>query len=134
MAAEGDLPSIAQRILAKYKTERIFLLSGQQGAGKTTLIKHFCILLGSNDRFTSPTYSIMNEYQSPAGTIYHIDLYRLASLEEALAAGIGEALDSGNYCFVEWPELIEEMAGEDAVSIRIEAEGSNRKISAGRQK
>lgn len=93
------------------------------GAGKTTLIKAICALLGSDDVVKSPTFSIVNEYDSPAGTIYHFDFYRIENLAEVFDMGFEEYIASGNYCFMEWPELIEPLIPEDAAEIRITVTG-----------
>ena len=101
------LPFFAKTILDFAKDTKLFLFYAPMGAGKTTLIKELCNQLGSKDHFSSPTYSIVNEYLYPGGKIYHFDLYRLKSQEELLDLGIEEQLNSGNYCFFEWPELVE---------------------------
>jgi tRNA threonylcarbamoyladenosine biosynthesis protein TsaE len=89
-------------IIEDYK---IFTFSGELGSGKTTLINAICKNLGVTDTVSSPTYSIIQEYQSIAGLkIYHLDLYRLNSPGEAIDAGVEECLMSGEICFLEWPE------------------------------
>lgn len=99
-----DLERVASYILenAKYK---IFTLSGNLGAGKTSLVKYLGKNLGSDDEISSPTYSIVNEYHYPSGKIYHFDLYRINDFEELINIGFHEYIDSGNYCFIEWPEI-----------------------------
>ncbi|MCB0642324.1 MAG: tRNA (adenosine(37)-N6)-threonylcarbamoyltransferase complex ATPase subunit type 1 TsaE [Phaeodactylibacter sp.] len=123
------LPEIAKQILALLGEQRIVLFEGEIGAGKTTLIKSLCQLLGMEESVTSPTFSIVNEYKAGASIIYHIDLYRLKELEEALEIGIEEYLDSGHYCFIEWPDLIEPLLEPPSprISIDIMAD-SSRKI------
>ena len=108
------------------------------GAGKTTLIKEFCHQLGSSDNFSSPTFTIVNEYFIPpqpttgklpqVTCIYHLDLYRLKNFEEVLSIGIQEYLNSGNYCFIEWPELAETLLPPDAVKIFIKPDGEVRNL------
>src|SRR6478672_10221156 len=83
---------------------RVFAVSGQMGAGKTTFISAVCRALGATGSLSSPTFSIINEYGSRNGPIFHIDLYRLRSEDEARHAGVEDALYSGSYCFVEWPD------------------------------
>lgn len=124
------LPAVAQEILRLLGAERrLLLFEGEIGAGKTTLIQALCELLGLKGAVTSPTFSIVNEYQTAGHTIYHIDLYRLKSLEEALEIGIEEYLDSGAYCFIEWPGLIEPLLEPDTPRISIEImTDSSRKI------
>ncbi len=101
-----ELEKAAQEIIdrAEYK---IFTLTGNLGAGKTTMVKAFGKILGSNDPITSPTFSLVNEYMIPSGKIYHFDLYRIKNKEELLNIGFDEYIDSGSYCFIEWPEISE---------------------------
>jgi tRNA threonylcarbamoyladenosine biosynthesis protein TsaE len=131
---EKDLAAIVKQLLTLAAGKKIFLFNGEIGAGKTTLIKQLCSYLGSIDEISSPTYSIVNEYEynGPLGNglIYHLDLYRLNDIEEALHIGIEEYLDSGNYCLIEWPELIEALIDPSAVRIKIDIQpDSDRKIS-----
>jgi tRNA threonylcarbamoyladenosine biosynthesis protein TsaE len=131
---ENDLAAIVKQLLTLAAGKKIFLFNGEIGAGKTTLIKQLCSYLGSIDEISSPTYSIVNEYEynGPLGNglIYHLDLYRLNDVEEALHIGIEEYLDSGHYCLIEWPELIEALIDPSAVRIKIDIQpDSDRKIS-----
>lgn len=89
--------------------------------GKTTLIKELCRQLGVKENVSSPTFSIVNEYAAKEGNIYHFDFYRLKDEQEAFDFGYEEYFYSGEYCFVEWPEKIENLLPEDAVSISITA-------------
>ena len=101
-----ELQDLTKRVLAEYTQSRIFTFTGHLGAGKTTFVKFLCKSLGCNpDDINSPTFSIVNEYLSAQGPVYHMDLYRINSIEEALGFGIGEYLFSGNFCFIEWPEI-----------------------------
>ena len=103
----SDIGSAAAAVISAAGTRRIWLLDGQMGAGKTTLIKAICTQLGADSALSSPTYSLINEYHTAsAGDIYHLDLYRLRSLNEALDIGIEDYLLGGAYCFIEWPDLI----------------------------
>ena len=103
----SDINSIAQQLINTASAKRIWLLQGDLGAGKTTLVKAICRQLGAVGDFSSPTYSLVNEYLLPSGgAVYHIDLYRLNSIEEALDIGVEEYLNSGSYCLIEWPQLI----------------------------
>ncbi len=115
---EEDLATIAQEITDLF-SHKIILLKGNLGAGKTTLTKALIKALGSRDIVQSPTYSIVNEYQSEKGKIYHFDLYRLASKEEVLDIGIEDYLNSGAYCFIEWPEIYEEEIEAESHEINI---------------
>jgi len=128
ISTENQLVELANTILEKNQTHRIFCLSGELGAGKTTLIQAFGDVLGIEDSIVSPTYSIINEYVSEKGTIYHMDLYRLNSLDEAFNIGIEDYLYSGNYIFIEWPDVIDSIIPDHHV-IKIEVlEDSTRKI------
>ena len=102
----AQLVEIAGKVKENLLPKRIALFIGEVGAGKTTLIKEICHQLGVKDEVSSPTYSLVNEYRSNEGTIYHMDLYRLNSPLEMYEAGIIEYLESGHICLVEWPELI----------------------------
>lgn len=122
----NELPALAKLLLDFARETKVFLVYGPMGAGKTTFIKEICTRLGSTDNYSSPTYSLVNEYRFPAGKIYHLDLYRIGSTEELLDAGIEEYLASGNYCFVEWPQKAEALAGEKTVKVELEMNGNNR--------
>lgn len=91
------------------------------GAGKTTLIKSICEELGVKETVNSPTFSIVNEYESKDGRIiYHFDCYRLNKLEDALNIGAEDYLNSGNLCFIEWPEVLTPILPEDSIFVEIE--------------
>jgi tRNA threonylcarbamoyladenosine biosynthesis protein TsaE len=125
-----DVRLAAAKILESYGSHRIFAFYGTMGAGKTTLIKAICELLGSEDVVKSPTFSIVNEYDSPAGSIFHFDFYRIENLSEVFDIGFEEYLASGSYCFLEWPELIAPLVPEEAVTINITVTGpEQRKIT-----
>jgi tRNA threonylcarbamoyladenosine biosynthesis protein TsaE len=128
-----ELPAAAKRIIEFAGDHRVFLIGAPMGAGKTTLVRELCKALQSSDHFGSPTYSIINEYDSPNGKIFHFDLYRLQNQEELYDLGIEEYLDSGNYCFIEWPDLLEQMPLPGHIKIKIEVEGEARKISLEKQ-
>lgn len=101
----------------------VWLFYGEMGAGKTTLIKTICGALGVHASMTSPTFSIINEYKDDAGRVfYHFDFYRLKNEEEAYDIGVEEYLDSGNLCFVEWPERIPSILPQARFEIHIEIE------------
>lgn len=115
-----ELPVIARKILNEFPDERIFALYGDLGAGKTTLIKALCAALGSKDEVTSPSFAIINEYESGGiDLIYHFDFYRIKKLEEVLDIGYEEYLYSGYYCFLEWSDKIEELLPDRFVYINI---------------
>ena len=116
-----EIPSAAKQILDIVGIGRILLLKGDLGAGKTTLTQQIVLTLGHKGSTSSPTYSLVNEYEGTDGPIYHMDLYRLNDLDEAYDIGIEDYLYSGNYCFIEWPELIMDMLeGEPYVQLNIE--------------
>lgn len=101
-----ELDDVAKKLLATAGDRRVWLFHGEMGAGKTTLIKSLCSELGVTSSMTSPTFSIVNEYDGNKGTIYHFDFYRLKNENEAYDIGVDEYLESGNFCFIEWPERI----------------------------
>jgi tRNA threonylcarbamoyladenosine biosynthesis protein TsaE len=106
----SELENVAKELIRLSEGERIWLFEGTMGAGKTTLIKKICENIGVVSTVQSPTFSIVNEYVTKSGDgVYHFDFYRLKDEEEALDIGIEEYLDSGNYCFLEWPGKIESL-------------------------
>jgi tRNA threonylcarbamoyladenosine biosynthesis protein TsaE len=124
-----ELEAVAYSIIALTKQHSVFCLYGNLGAGKTTLVKLICEQLQVKDTITSPTYPIINEYSSPNGLIYHIDLYRLKSAEEAINIGLEEYLFSGNLCFIEWPDNFETLLPDHPIKIFIrKLEGESRVI------
>lgn len=126
-----DLAAAAERMIAQYPQERIFLFYGHMGAGKTTFINALCAALEVQDSTSSPTFSIVNEYASSHGPLYHFDFYRLKDESEALDLGYEEYFYSGNYCFVEWPEKIENLLPSHYLKITIEAiDNQSRSITA----
>ena len=126
-----DLPLVAAKILEEMPSERIFTFYGNMGTGKTTLIKAFCQTLGSKDVVSSPTFSLVNEYEDNHGdSLYHFDFYRIKQIGEVYDMGFEEYIYSGNYCFLEWPERILELLPETYVYVSIEVgEDEVRKIS-----
>lgn len=121
-----DLQEVASWILDTID-EDVILLKGQMGAGKTTLIKAICKELEIEDEVSSPTYSLVNEYQSASGeTVYHFDLYRIDDESEALDMGIDEYLYSGSRCLIEWPEKISNLLPQDCATVEISVDGTDR--------
>ena len=103
---ESELKAVSMKVNDLLQ-HHLVLLDGEMGTGKTTFVKYFIRELTGYAGVTSPTFSIINEYESKEGKpIYHMDLYRLESIDEALNIGIEEYLDSGNLCLIEWPDLI----------------------------
>ena len=149
-----DLASAARKFVDEMGENRVFAFYGKMGAGKTTFIKAICEAMGVEDVVTSPTFAIVNEYITPQpplggetdskefpqefplkgvrGSVYHFDFYRIKSLKEAYDIGCEEYFYSGCPCFIEWPELVEELLPEDTVDVRIEvSEDGTRTVSVG---
>ena len=118
----ADLDAAAKEFVASMGDETIYAFYGDMGAGKTTFIRALSKALGvEEDEANSPSFSIINEYRSDttAELIYHFDLYRLESVEEALEIGVEDYFDSGALCLLEWPERIEPLLPDDAVKVTI---------------
>jgi tRNA threonylcarbamoyladenosine biosynthesis protein TsaE len=124
----SDLPAVSRKILES-TDKKVFLFKGDLGAGKTTLIKAICAELGSVDVVSSPTFSLINEYKTrEESSIFHFDFYRIKSPDEAMDMGFEEYLSSGQYCFIEWPEIIMKLIFVDYVDIEVKAEDNSRLI------
>jgi len=111
----------AREFISQMGDAKVFAFYGQMGAGKTTFIKAVCEELGVSDVITSPTFAIVNEYTA-SEPVYHFDFYRIKKLEEVYDMGYEDYFYSGALCFIEWPELIEELLPEDAVRVTISEE------------
>lgn len=119
--SKGEMANVANEILQHFATNKIFLLKGDLGAGKTTLTQEFCKLLNCVDAAASPTYSIINEYKTQNGlSVFHLDLYRIKNETEALQAGVEDIFFSGNYCFVEWFEVARNLLPDNCILIELE--------------
>ncbi|MBI3512258.1 MAG: tRNA (adenosine(37)-N6)-threonylcarbamoyltransferase complex ATPase subunit type 1 TsaE [Bacteroidetes bacterium] len=128
----GQLPVVAKKFLKENFQKKIFAFHGELGAGKTTFIKAVCEQLGVKDVMSSPSFSIVNEYRDKKNIpVYHIDLYRIKSIDEAMNAGVEEYLYSGNYCFIEWPEKAEEILPSETVHVYMTSDGGVRKLTVG---
>jgi tRNA threonylcarbamoyladenosine biosynthesis protein TsaE len=115
-----ELESVAQQIIAQ-QPARVILFHGEMGVGKTTLIKQVCKTLGVIEATSSPTFSLVNEYETIANQIvYHFDFYRLKNEMEALDMGADDYFYSGNWCFIEWAEKIPNLIPEEHAIITIE--------------
>ncbi len=122
---EENLKEVSQKILER-TSQKIFLLKGNLGSGKTTFVQYFLSELGSEEQATSPTYSIVNTYETPKETLHHFDLYRLKDESELWDIGMQEYLESGNYCMVEWPEILEPYLEEEYPLLEFELNEDNR--------
>ena len=116
-----ELEGVVRELLKRAGDRRVWLLKGDLGAGKTTLIKAVCTALDVRSGMTSPTFSIINEYRTAKGEpLYHFDFYRLKDENEALDIGVDEYLDSGSYCFIEWPDRIPSLIPRRHLSINLQ--------------
>ncbi len=123
---ENDWLRFGAELLKRFPNTAIFLLSGDLGVGKTTLVNTLCKLLQVVDRVQSPTFSIINEYRTDSGKrIVHMDLYRIKTSSELREIGLDEYILSGDYCFIEWPELLMEHIAENYISVYIEHADNN---------
>lgn len=123
-----DWQKVVDEILPNLK-HNILLLKGNLGAGKTTFSQFLLKNLGSTDEVSSPTYAIVNEYNSPKGKVFHFDLYRLKNIEEAYDFGIEEYLDNAFLCIIEWPEIYEtELADLPHHEMKIDNKGDYREV------
>jgi tRNA threonylcarbamoyladenosine biosynthesis protein TsaE len=120
-----QLPAIANEVL-KHIQYKLICFEGEMGAGKTTFIKEFVNLLGTDDDISSPTFSIVNEYDTEKGKVFHFDFYRLNDEEEALDFGIEDYFYSNAYCLMEWPSRIENLIPEEHHTITIENKNGTR--------
>lgn len=127
----SQLPAVAQQLLDHFPDERFFAFFGKMGVGKTTLIKELCTRLGVEDNVCSPTFAIINVYSSALGSpVYHFDFYRLKSAAEAYDIGYEEYFYSGEYCFTEWTEKVEELLPEHYVRVEITEQNEVRTLTA----
>lgn len=121
-----EMPALAKKILDTFPNKRIFAFFGEMGAGKTTFIKAFCEQLQVVDIVCSPTFSIVNEYITKSGEkVFHFDFYRLKNTREIYDIGYESYFFGSNYCFIEWPEKMEELLPEHLVFITINVDQKN---------
>lgn len=118
----ADINEAAKTFVENMGNGKVFAFYGKMGAGKTTFVKAVCECLGVEDVITSPTFAIVNEYTSATtgDAIYHFDFYRIKKLEEVYDMGYEDYFYGGSLCFIEWPELIEDLLPEDATKVTIE--------------
>lgn len=118
-----EIENFAREFWNRFSDKKVFAFTGEMGAGKTTFIQAVCRAMGVRTVMSSPTFSIINEYEySCEGTpkaVFHIDLYRIKDEEEAISAGVEDVLLSGHICFVEWPEKAMGLFPEDTVRLQI---------------
>lgn len=115
----SELKYVAQEVVESLDGRNVVLLRGEMGAGKTTLISRIAAYLGAEDTVTSPTFALVNQYEGSECRIYHFDFYRIEEIEEVFDLGYEEYFYSGDLCLVEWPEKIEPLLPDDAMTVRI---------------
>jgi tRNA threonylcarbamoyladenosine biosynthesis protein TsaE len=121
IASLDELKDVAEAVVESLEGRNVVALFGAMGAGKTTLISAIMEHLGSTDNVTSPTFALVNQYNTAANEpVYHFDFYRINRIEEAFDMGYEEYFYSGDLCLVEWPELVEQLLPDDAMVVRIE--------------
>ena len=126
----ADINDAAKKFIENMGEGKVFAFYGKMGAGKTTFVKAVCECLGVDDVITSPTFAIVNEYTSATTgeSIYHFDFYRIKKLEEVYDMGYEDYFYSGSLCFLEWPELIEDLLPEDATKVTIEEDTDGSRV------
>ncbi|WP_114752416.1 tRNA (adenosine(37)-N6)-threonylcarbamoyltransferase complex ATPase subunit type 1 TsaE [Pleomorphovibrio marinus] len=127
----AQISECAKFVIDLCKDQRVWVFKGELGAGKTTLIQEVARQMNIIDRVSSPTFSLVNEYQNPRGDVfYHFDFYRIDKIEEAIEIGVDEYFNSGAYCWVEWGERIAELIPENFALIELLRKGEeNRDIT-----
>ncbi|MCX7987753.1 MAG: tRNA (adenosine(37)-N6)-threonylcarbamoyltransferase complex ATPase subunit type 1 TsaE [Bacteroidales bacterium] len=123
-----ELSKVAEEIVELVTHYPVVTFSGKLGSGKTALIKKICQLLNVKEQVTSPTYTLLNEYETISGKlVYHFDFYRITKPEEIYDLGYEEYLFSGNFCFIEWPEMAENILLPDTLKVTIEVDNHKRR-------
>ena len=116
----ADIDFVAAKLLKEFEGKRVFAFFGEMGAGKTTFIQALCRELDVIDIVSSPTFTIVNEYHTEnSNSIYHFDFFRIKKIEEVYDFGYEDYFYSGNYCFIEWPELITDILPDNTVLVKI---------------
>lgn len=124
-----ELQSVAEELVNAFSADRVFAFYGKMGAGKTTFIQSICRVLGSEDNVTSPTFALINEYNTAQlESIFHFDFYRIKELEEAYDLGYEDYIYSGSYCLIEWPEMIEPLLPDNIVEVKIEVQDDESRV------
>jgi len=116
----GEIDKIAAQLLSQFGNQPIWAFYAPMGAGKTTMIARICKQMGITDAVSSPTFSIMNEYDAQGKMVYHMDWYRLADEAEARRTGVEAAMEEAAICFIEWPEKAPALLPSDHIHIQIE--------------
>lgn len=129
-----ELGLVCEYLKTISEQQKIMLFSGEMGAGKTTLIKAFCAYIGVSDEVSSPTFSLVNEYDSAVGAVYHFDLYRIRSEEELYDIGYEDYFFSGYLCLIEWPEMASDLIPTEHVMVNIRVENDQRIITVNHSK
>lgn len=124
----SDLLQVAKQLLNFASNEKVYIFEGDMGAGKTTFIKAFCKVLGVEDVVSSPTYSIVNEYESPGRSVFHFDFYRIKDIQEAYDLGYEEYFYGGGICLIEWPERVAELLPAHFLKVEIAIVDENRRV------
>ena len=120
-----EIGKVAGQFLKMIATHKVIAFHGEMGSGKTTFIAALCKTLGVSDKVSSPTFSIINSYKMGGQMVYHIDLYRVDNEREAIDAGVEDCVNSGNLCFVEWPEKAARLFTENTVHAYLNSTGIN---------
>ncbi len=123
----AELPGLCRQLIPEIQKYRIILFDAKMGAGKTTFIAELCRQLGTTTDSSSPTYSIVNEYETKTGEIvYHFDLYRLKNIEEAMDIGFEDYVESGHLCLIEWPDIALDLIHQPALKLSISVQNDIR--------
>lgn len=131
----SELEGVAKEMISEFSEERVFAFYGKMGAGKTTFIQSVCRVLGSDDNVTSPTFALINEYNTAnMESIFHFDFYRIKELEEAFDLGYEDYIYSGSYCLIEWPEMIDPLLPDTIVEVKIEVQDDESRVITAEKK
>ena len=114
-----EIESAASEIIKAFDGRKIVRFIGEMGAGKTTMIKSLCKLLGVDEEVTSPTFAIVNEYEGAGCRVFHFDFYRVKNQQETIDLGLADYFYSGEYVFMEWPQLVDDFMPDDVVTLTI---------------
>ncbi len=124
----SEIDIVANKFIKNMGSRNVYAFYGEMGVGKTTFIKAICKALGVVETVTSPTFSIVNEYEKSDGqSIYHFDFYRIKNIEEAYDFGYEDYFYSGHLCFIEWPELVEPLLPASVVNVQIVIEDNEQR-------